>query len=667
MKQKQLSASHTTVKNKFKHTSKSKAFSEYLWNSIDAGSTSIQIDVDRDEEIDQIKSIVVTDDGHGITVENNNSPFDFFEKSKKKGSPDKLMRGKYGRGRLSFFKFCDSASWVTKSKGSKPVELRITEGTLDKFFIKELSDDPIDSCSGTRVTFNSFNEPAKSFIEQITGYIKEHVTWINYFRPDISICINGERVALKSSIKCSNSDAVINEDDVNYELYQWKTKIDVEECGIYYCDEYRNVIHKENVKPKNSFFYSCIVVSPWFNQFSYKNDTLTQKFDKTNQKFLSISGLAKEKINSEYLSLRKSAIDELIDEYTRCGIIPKSIPNNALANFKTQQLKDAIRVIYNADSAVFDSLSTQKQKKILVKLIDQIVNSDNPQALFEVLDGVISLNETEMKMLSNSLEKVTMGNIVRTINQLENRLYALDLFENLLANKKEAYEVAHIQSVIESNMWIFGEEYHVVTTEEEKFEKALRELLKFKEEDLEAEDDEDNEVYAPKHYDKYKIKHENKNKEMDVFATQKSPMFEQGKRYYRNLVVELKRPSVKLTDKEFDQIVGYSKVIQSEEKFDTRNDQWDFVLVGNKITESEHRRAMIDMLLKDRQEYGKQGLLIDSGNVRVWIKEWSEIINDYKLRYSHIINSLNSKYSGSVEETNPDKLTHEIRSLATTV
>lgn len=146
-------------------------------------------------------------------------------------------------------------------------------------------------------------------------------------------------------------------------------------------------------------------------------------------------------------------------------------------------------------------------------------------------------------------------------------------------------------------MWLFGEEYHVVTAEEVKFDKALREHLKFKYECFE-DDDVEKDIYHPRHYDKYKIDHEHRYKEMDIFASKKIPFYEQPKHYFKNAVVELKRPSIKLTDTEYQQIFDYYNVIVSEEKFDTENDQWDFFLVGNRITDNQSKRITIDSLLK---------------------------------------------------------------------
>ncbi|HDM8219165.1 ATP-binding protein [Vibrio campbellii] len=664
---KQLSASHGTVAGKFKNTSKPKAFAEYIWNSIDAGATRVEIQLDIDEETDQINSICVVDNGSGIRFEEQESPFDSFENSSKKGLSTPLVRGKYGRGRLAFFKFCTQASWITKHIDNPDTkEINVVKNALDKFSFRTLDSSPLSLDTGTRVVFNHFQEPAQGFSNLIKAYLEHNVTWINYFIPNTKIIFNEDILERPKPRFNDTSSQDIKGDSVNFDVLVWDKKIDVEDCGIYYCDLLGNVIHKENSKSKNSFFYTCIVKSEWFNQFSKSDTLLSNKLDTKSDKFIEIRKVAKNKINSHYLSLRRSAIDELIDGYVKDGIIPPVKSNSPIELFKDKQLKDAIRVIYSAEASVFDGLTNKIQKKILVKLIDRIINTEDANSLFDVLDGIISLDNTEMKALSESLQTVTMSNIVKTIKMLEGRLQAIDLFEQILANKDDAYEVDHIQKVVESNMWLFGEEYHVITAEEVKFDKALREHLKFKYECFE-DDDVEKGIYHPRHYDKYKIDHEHKYKEMDIFASKKIPFYEQPKHYFKNAVVELKRPSIKLTDTEYQQIFDYYNVIVSEEKFDTENDQWDFFLVGNRITDNQSKRITIDSLLKNNKDKGKHGLLLelgDNGNIRVWIKEWSQIIGDFRLRYNHIIEALNRTYNEQNQECNPDKLTQEIRELS---
>lgn len=665
MTEKKLSASNNGVRSKFYRMSKAKAFAEYVWNSLDSGATDVEINVRANSELNQINDITISDNGSGIELKSDISPFDKFEESSKKNSDDPLIKGKYGRGRLSFFKFCRSATWISKHNNNiNHIEINITDGSLDKFTITEKHYNPsLFHPTGTKVIFNELNLTIDEFNESFVNHLKNNVGWISKVKKNIRIKINGNELNKPEIISESNFDRNVLSEDVRFHVIAWGKPNESETPHIYFCDLENNVIIKQRYKAKNSFNCTCIVSSDWFSQFkSNQDELLTSKLDTQSDKFKEIETVAVESLNTKYLELRKSAIDELFDEYEREGIISCSNSKGALARFKTQQLKDAIRIIYQADSSVFTELTNKKQKSILVKLIDRIVNSDDPDSLFVVLDGVISLSDTDMRTLSSTLEKVTMTNIVKTIRQLEDRLNILDMFEKLLENKNDTYEVAHIQKIVESNMWIFGEEFNVITTEEEKFDRALRKYLKFKNESFE-EDHIENEDFHPRHFDKYSIVHEHKQKEMDIFASQKMPMYNQGKSYFKNIIVELKRPSVKLTDKELQQIKNYMNVVSSEDNFDTINEEWDFILVGNQISTNPQKCFNINSELKNSKVYGKPGLIGEYGKMRVWVKEWSQIIGDYKLRYNHIIQSLNKKY-GEVIEDDPNQLTRKIKSIS---
>jgi len=105
-------------------------------------------------------------------------------------------------------------------------------------------------------------------------------------------------------------------------------------------------------------------------------------------------------------------------------------------------------------------------------------------------------------------------------------------------------------------------------------------------------------------------------------------------------------------------------VIRSEEHFDTENDHWDFVLVGNQISKNSQNNFSIRTELDSNKIHGKSGLVLKTGNMRIWVKEWSQIIGDYKLRYGHIIKSLNRKFEEK-DESNPDVITAQIKKIST--
>ena len=666
MAEHQLQASENGVKNKFNRTSKEKAFAEYIWNALDSGATSIEITANMNFELEQVIDISIRDNGSGIKVNNYKSPFDKFEDSEKKNSRDPLIKGKKGIGRLSFFKFCDHAKWISKHKeSSKIYEFEITSGSLNKFRIDEVNTHRL--VQGTMVIFNNMNLTISEFNKKITRYIIDNISWITIVKPNINIYINGESLPKPKYILKSKTDERISGDSFEYNCFIWDEKTKTDSSHIYISDNKNNIIEKIKLNKKQSLMpCSCIISSEWFDQFSNKENKLSTKLEKKSTKFIEIGKLGKEKLKSLILGLRKDAVDILISEYEDKNIMPKNRTNNrAMNQFRDQQLKDTIRVIYEADSSIFTDLINDKQKKILIKLLDKIVNSENPDCLFDILDGVVSLSETEVRSLSDTLSKLSMQNIIKTISHLEERIKVIDIFEEVLKNKGESYEVAHIQVIVENNMWLFGEEYNLISAEEDKFDKALRNYLNFKNEDFTISDNLEDGDFTPKHYDKHvSIDHKHKYKEMDIFASQKGVHHYNGDSCFRNIILELKRPSVNLTNKELNQIKEYANVIECTEEFNTKDEQWDFILVGNKISDNRQKNYDITRGFSSTNDSGKPGLVQVFGpnnNIRIWVKEWSQIISEFKIKYNHIIQRLNIKAS-IIQETSPDKLINEIKS-----
>ena len=171
-----------------------------------------------------------------------------------------------------------------------------------------------------------------------------------------------------------------------------------------------------------------------------------------------------------------------------------------------------------------------------------------------------------------------MSNITKTIKLLKDRAIAIEWLKALVFNTSENItEVNHIQPFIENNYWIFGEQYHLVTAEEPDFEEALRRFRYIL----------NGEVLSKKDS---KINSPDKNKEMDIFAVRQSKHGDIKK----CIVVELKRPKVTLGSNELTQIKKYYKTIQSEDRFNSDNIEWEFYLVGNSINtdiENEYENA----------------------------------------------------------------------------
>jgi len=469
--------------------------------------------------------------------------------------------------------------------------------------------------------------------------------------PRLKITING--VLLNTSkYSAIPHEEILGGDVFNIRSVIWNEKPNQEESLIYFIDSLGEIVHKElselNLK---SFYCSSYVSSKWFDDFNLNADLFSGGKNLDSDVFINILNLAKIKLRDEYFKFRNAAADSLIEQYLREGVFPEMRGDNRVLNeFHREQLISTIKTIYEAEPAVFSKQLNKSQKRILIKLLDRIVQSNRLSELFEVLEGVVSLTEDEMGRISGLLQRTSLENITKTVEHIRDRLDIIQNFKSLIYDHRRfALEVPHIQKCIESNLWLFGEKYHLLTSEEEKFEQALRSLLKFKSKE--------------EYYDKKPISHPDKNREMDLFIAQKGfKVGDDDKKYFHHVVIELKRPSIKLGDKELAQLKTYKNVIANEPRFQDENSIWDFILIGNEISDSKITAADLRSDLETNRIHGEAGLVQKTGNYRIFVKTWKQILNEFELRYNEISNKLSLKEL-EIVSSSPNDLTEDIKKI----
>ena len=164
---------------------------------------------------------------------------------------------------------------------------------------------------------------------------------------------------------------------------------------------------------------------------------------------------------------------------------------------------------------------------------------------------------------------ISLSNITKTIKLLCDRQKVIQALKEIVFNKEfNSYEVTHVQELVENHYWIFGEQYNLITSAEPDFELALKGMIK-------AETGMEEEIH---------IEHPDKNKEMDIYMLRQD---RQGK-VTENVVVELKRPKIKLGEKELSQVKKYMRVIKDTPRFNAGNVKWTFYLVGNEFDKSHY-------------------------------------------------------------------------------
>ena len=173
-----------------------------------------------------------------------------------------------------------------------------------------------------------------------------------------------------------------------------------------------------------------------------------------------------------------------------------------------------------------------------------------------------------------------------------------------------------MHKILAENTWIFGEQFALTLSD-----KSLHEVLK--KHQLAAG------VGAEKGKKLKRL--DGRTGIIDLFLTQKIPTARADEHEY--LVVELKAPSVKVGPKETGQLRSYAYAVQDDERFRNMKVRWEFWVVSNDMTSY----AVQEVTSSDRP----YGMLDRKTNCNIWIRTWSEILNDSRARLQLFEKELN--------------------------
>lgn len=610
------------------------AICEYIWNGFDADATEVSIKL-HENELGLINMITVRDNGIGIDYDELKFKFQPFNDSKKANTSNKtnhsLPHGRKGIGRLTFFAFSQTARWDTVyEQDGKNYGYYIE---MNKDSLNQYDDNgnekphEMQEVTGTKVTFTQLESlDRKDIIEKI----KEEFFWFLELNRE-----NGYTILVDEN-PIDYSDFIIDKQNIdvsdygckkNYDIrfIQWNVKLGNEYSRIYYLDSDSNEKYKETTKlnkKADEFFHSVYIKSDYFDNFHFTNDEIDGQrnlFPNRNEdeyKFL-LEGVNEFliKYRREYL---KEASDNYIAKLVDDNVYPEFDTASVMGIYQKQELDNLVGTLYAAQPKIFTGLSDDN-KKITLQLLKLIMDNGNKPELFKILQGIVDLDEDEMKELSDVLQYTSLSNITRTIKLLCDRQKVIQALKEVVFNKEfNAYEVAHIQKLVENHYWMFGEQYNLITAAEPDFDLALKGMIK-------ATTGIDEEI---------DIDHPDKNKEMDVYMLRQD---RHGK-VTENVVIELKRPKIKLGEKEVSQVKKYMRVIKSTPRFNAGNVKWTFYLIGNEFDTSNY----IDGELESHKSLGEEHLIHsqDGGLTKVYALKWSEIFDDYSKRHDFLMERL---------------------------
>lgn len=625
---------------KFLNTKPVRALEELIWNALDADANEIDIIMERNE-LQGIESIIITDNGRGINYENVTSYFGNLgnsHKLEKKFSPGgRKYHGKQGEGRYSAFVLGENVKWYSVSEQNGQFNEFDINGDLNQLKTFEVSQpsNSFSDCTGVTVRIdNLVHENIDKLEKTYELYQSLSMTFSPYLLAykGIKINIDGHEINPNEIIKDTMEHEISVITDTagiirgSLKIIEWKAG---RHKNLYLCGLEDNCIDEENMSFRtSSFSHTAFLKSKVISALVEENRLEIRELD---ENFITLRDEALKKIKEIYRDRLANAASDEVKKIKEDNIYPYTGEAKNDVDKATRQVFDIFAYKVNEFIPEF-SRTTKNSKKFTYRLLKEALES-NPSSLRFILSEVLNLSSDQQNELATILEKTSLDSIINTTNLITNRVSFLYGLENILCGDeyhKRVKERSQLHKILLNELWLFGEHYTYSYDDI-----SLKNVLKKHIELLGRNELEDQIDFS---------KLNDLNDIPDIGLSRQCIIGEQD--HYENLVIELKRPSCVITEKEISQIKKYAYKIEDNMYFDKEKTKWKFILLGTKL-DSYSKKEL-------NQHNRAQGLVYESAdsNVEVWVKEWNQVIQEAKGKYQHLKEKLELNMNDNEEGLN---------------
>jgi Histidine kinase-, DNA gyrase B-, and HSP90-like ATPase len=606
-----------------------RAMEELIWNGLDAGGPSVQV-IFESNNLEAVVAVEIVDHGSGIDYADLDRAFGTLGRSLKNERrvthDGRALHGSEGRGRFKALVLGNYAKWTTifRNNGdfiNYTIDMR--RGTQDKYIVSA----PIKASVRSTGTIVRIDELIKgqSLISEKTKQSLTQRLALYLTRYPVTVQYDSQPIDPQSVIKHREHRDIEVLDDSGESL---ASSLDVLEWTfetqpkILICDADGFAWHELPARvPSHGMPFTAFVSCAKAREWNEAGRFILDELDKDIAKVVSTVRQAL----SDYLRSRLAE---------QAGDLVKQWKDEKIYPYSEDDPQSSIQ---KAERQVFDIVASRVHlyhptfgrgeltaRQFTLHLVRQALES-NPGSLKRILEEVLRLPKAEQDDLADLFERTNLRAIVSAATVVDDRLQAIEGFDHILFDpdwRKTLLERTQLHRLLVRHLWIFGDEYTLDADDE-----SVRVVLDRHKKILGR-----NEI-APS-LDVSSIDREDLIPDLML-----SRRFARDAKLVEHVVIELKRPSVKLGDTEISQIKTYANAITREAQFSREQTQWTFFLIGNDFDDFAETEAR-----GDDRPYGR---LRKQGNHTIWMKRWADVLHDARSRYAFFRDKLELEVSGS--------------------
>ncbi len=592
---------------------------ELVWNSLDAEATRVDVTV-RLTSLGAVDQVIVSDNGHGFgpdevteLMSSLGSSWKATKADRKTKHNKRFLHGNKGEGRFQAFCLGDHVLWdsVVQEDGDRRMtELTIRRPDLKRFeWISQSTERPV----GTTVTVSvGSQEPralthegaSKRLLERLALYLTQY--------PDVEIKFDNDSLDPTPLFDNRETLPVDYSDEhgtLSVAVIEWHNQVD---RALFLCDANGITLHQ--ISPGiHAPGFQFTAYAKWDGFRTHESDLL-----------LADAGLPETAgaIEASRDALRKHfhqrALERsrlLVDEWRDENVHPYPNPPEDNAQQAEQALFNFVAV---AAATAVNSIDHRPAKALSLQTM-KLALAQDPSAVELVFREVLLLPEDKLNELRDLLSRTSLAALVGAMKKVTDRLRYIRGLQEMLFDTEIASEVlerAHLHDIIGSEPWLFGEEYALHVSDQ-----GLTKLLGAHSEMLGRDAAATKPVRDA----------EGRIRRVDFMFAR---ALEHNRNSREHLVVEIKRPTVKLGEDELRQVERFARTVAGDSRFDADATNWDFLLVSNEMDDYVYDRG--------NQPDKPPGLAFETPDrrLRVWVKRWNTILAEAAHRMKFVRDQL---------------------------
>lgn len=605
------------------------AVAELIWNAVDADADRVDVTL-HESGLDALESIEVVDNGHGIPYEEAQDLFARLGGSWKKSTPrshegGRLLHGKEGRGRFRAFTLGRTVEWDVcyKDNGTlQAYKIDMLHENLKRVRVSERTPVTNGRERGVAVRIRDLARDFRSLKESsaVDELTQMFALYLRQY-PLIKVTYSGRSIDPSSLVEHSitlDLPAITGDDGIQYpaaiEIVEWAMKA---ERNLLLCDA--GGFPLEEAIPG--------VHAPGFNFTGYlKSDYFAfllanNRLDLANLEPAAVKALesAKDAMREHFRQRAAELAVGLVAEWQRENIYPYEGQAIGPVEEVERQVFNVVALNLNNFLPEFRR-SDEKSRRLHLRLLRSAIER-GPDDLAKILNEVLDLPPEKRKELADLLERTTLSHIISASKVIADRLEFIRGLETFVFDENHKYDVrerTQLHRIVAENSWIFGEQYHL-SVDDQSLTEVLRKHIEHQGLEIEI--------------DKPVLRPDGTRGIVDLMLSRNIQTA--GSEDREHLVVELKRPSVKVNADVITQIKKYAFAVSDDERFRGVDAKWIFWAISSDMDDYAKR----EVSQRDRP----RGMLHQSEDRRVtiWVKTWSQVVNDCKSRLKFFSDNLN--------------------------